>query len=328
MYSRQSLLFGRNKRQKVSPYADEEAEKPTPDPKEEEKKDEQVSQHPLHIGKAMPDEEEEAQGPASTIGIVPKISFRWIFSGPSSSGKSNAARWLLDKFYSKVFDRVILLSPTAEIDPVWQKLKILKKKDRITKMSMSPIKRLLREQEAEVKRVGKKKAKKVLVIYDDTIGDKSVINDPKFLVSFIRGRHFCVSCFVMTQSYTKIPRAVRLQATALSVFPSFRSEIERLYEEHGPYQLSKKEWFELVQSAMQKTDDEPFPFFFIDSTKPVEDRYRRCLYTCLTIDPGRRPGNEGERKRKRKNASADDAQGEGKFQNPAEAAQAKYDRPE
>jgi hypothetical protein len=290
-----SINYGRNKRQKLTTYADEANEKPTKVPDE---KEENVQRHPLHIGKAMPDEEEEEQGAASKLGIVPKISFRWIFSGPSASGKSNAARWILDKFYRKVFDRVILLSPTAEIDPVWQKLKVLKKKDRITKMSMKPIKALLREQEAEVKRMGKRRAKKVLVIYDDTIGDKSVINDPKFLVSFIRGRHFCVSCFVMTQSYTKIPRAVRLQATALSVFPSFRSEIERLYEEHGPYQLNKKEWFQLVQSAMSKNDQEPYPFFFIDSTKPVEERYRRCLYTCLPIDPNRLPNSDSSRKRK------------------------------
>jgi hypothetical protein len=295
---RKSIYLGRNRKRKLTRYADEEDEKPLHEDKQEEK--DNIEHHPMHIGKAMPDEELEAQGKASQLGIVPKISFRWIFSGPSSSGKSNAARWILDRYYKKVFDRIILLSPTAEIDPVWKDLKGLAKKDRITRMSMRPIRSLLKKQEADVLKHGKRKCKKVLVIYDDTIGDRGVINDPKFLVSFIRGRHFCVSCFVMTQSYTKIPRAVRLQATALSVFPSFRSEIERLYEEHGPYQLDKKEWFEMVQKAMQKTPDEQFPFFFVDSTKPVEDRYRRCLYQCIEIDPTKRSGDSRVSSKRRK----------------------------
>lgn len=191
------------------------------------------------------------------------------------------------------------MSPTAELDPVWKKLKGLKKKDRISRMTMRPIIRLLKKQEADVKKNGKGNAKRVLVIYDDTVGDNKIINSPEFLISFIRGRHFCVSVIVMTQSYNKVPRSVRLQATAVMVFPSFRSEIERLYEEHGPYQLSKKEWYEMVQGAMQKTPEEQYPFFLIDSTKPVEERYRRCLYDCIVIDPNRTPGGSQSKRQKK-----------------------------
>ena len=302
------LEFGRNKKRKL-PFGKEEYEKEQHMNKElGEKKDPTVKHDMFHIGKAMPDEPEEKQPPAAEIGLVPKLSFRLLLSGPSASGKTNAARWLLDKYYHNAFDRIILMSPTAELDPVWKKLHRLKKKDRISKMSMRPIIRLLRKQEADVKKNGKSNAKKVLVIYDDTVGDNKIINSPEFLVSFIRGQHFCVSCMVMTQSYNKVPRSVRLQATGVMAFPSFRSEIDRLYDEHGPYQMSKKEWYEMVQGAMQKTANEQYPFFFIDATKPVESRYRRCLYECIVIDPNRKPEQSQTKRPKKKRK--EDAGGE------------------
>jgi hypothetical protein len=238
---------------------------------------------PLKIGKARPDEPCEDQPEGARLGIVPKISFRIILSGPSASGKTNAARWLIDKYYARTFNRIILMSPTADIDPVWKDLNGLKKSDRISKMSMQPIKELIERQERKVKSVGKRAADKVLVIFDDTVGDSKIINSPDFLISFIRGRHFCISIMVMSQSYVKIPRSVRLQATAVLFFPSFRSEIERLYTDHGPHQLSKKEWYELVQRATEKTADEQYPFLYVDTTQDISHRYRRCLYQPLEI---------------------------------------------
>lgn len=298
MFLPRSIEYGRDKKRKL-PFTKEEYEESKQRNVSDDLQNEGVNHDVFHIGKAMPDEPNEKQPVAAEMGLVPKLSFRLLLSGPSASGKTNAARWMIDKYYDGAFERVILMSPTAELDPVWKKLKGLAKKDRISKMSMRPIIKLLKKQEEDVKRNGKKNAKRVLVIYDDTVGDNKIINSPEFLISFIRGRHFCVSCIVMTQSYTKVPRSVRLQATAVMVFPSFKSEIERLYDEHGPYQLSKKEWYNMVQGAMQKTADEQYPFFFIDATKPVEERYRRCLYDCIVIDPNRNPGDSQSKKLRR-----------------------------
>lgn len=52
-------------------------------------------------------------------GVIPKVNFRWILSGPSKSGKSNLARWSLDKYYTdgrgkSWFDEIYLLSPTGK----------------------------------------------------------------------------------------------------------------------------------------------------------------------------------------------------------------------
>ena len=68
------------------------------------------------------DEPELKQPEWAEKGVVPKVHFRWILSGPSRSGKTNLARYTYDKFYTtgggnkSWFDVVYLLSPTAKID--------------------------------------------------------------------------------------------------------------------------------------------------------------------------------------------------------------------
>ena len=271
-------------------------------PEEEEKKekDENLNNHPLHVGKARKDEPKITQPIGAAMGIVPELNFRLLLTGPSNSGKTNFARWIIDKYYRSAFHRLVLMSPTAGIDPVWKDLKGLKKSDRIEKLKIKPLQKLLKTQESLVKKKGKTNAQKVLLVLDDTIGNTSFIGSPEFLQVFIRGRHFNISSVVMTQSYVKLPRSVRLQATHVAMFPSFRSEIERLYEEHGPYQLNKKQWFSMVMQACQKTKEETHPFFYLDTTKAVEERYRRCLYQILPVDPNANPTLDDKTLNKRK----------------------------
>ena len=100
----------------------------------------------FNVGQARQDEPELEQ--PNDAGVVPKIHFRWILSGPSKSGKTNLARWSIDKYYSKSptkswFDRIYLLSPTANIDWNWADLPGLKPKDRISKPTAGHLKKIL-----------------------------------------------------------------------------------------------------------------------------------------------------------------------------------------
>jgi len=246
------------------------------------------------VGKALEDAPDIKQPPHCKAGMVPKLHFRWILSGPSKSGKTNLARYAIDKFYTKKsgksqFDRVVLISPTAEIDWTWQDLPGLKDKDRITHPTPSTLTSILQDQvkkisggssgKGSMKRLATKrhKADRLLVIFDDAIAESKLINSPEFLKLFIQGRHYNISSMVMTQSYMKVPRSVRLQATHVAMFPSKTTEIDRLYTEHGPRQLSKNEFFDMVSMATSPTEEEPFPFLYVDCFAPVNDRFRRNL---------------------------------------------------
>lgn len=267
----------------------------------------------FEVTKARPDEPELEQPPSA--GVVPKVHFRWILSGPSRSGKTNLARWSLDNHYGKGakkswFDRVILLSPTAKIDWTWAGLPGLKDKDRIIDPTPQFLSKLLRDMRREIqggangssadesamKRMAerRKKAKKVLVIFDDAIAESGLINSPEFLKIFIQGRHYNISSMVMSQSYMKIPRSVRLQATHLSMFPSRSTEIDRIWQEHGPKELSKKEFYELATYATTPLHDQDYPFMYVDSTAPVNRRFRRNYTEVLEIGGGGEDANLAE----------------------------------
>ena len=155
------------------------------------------------IGKAKEDEPDVAQ-PKIGQGIIPATPFRWVLSGPSKSGKSNLARFALDNYYtgdngkgSSFFDTVYLLSPTANIDFLWNNLPGCDHKHRITQPTARHLKAIL---DAQIKKIAgsssesalknispatlarrKQTSDKVLVIFDDAIAESKLINSPEFL---------------------------------------------------------------------------------------------------------------------------------------------------
>lgn len=251
----------------------------------------------LKVGKAKASLRDYDQPPAAKAGIVPKLCFRWIFSGPTKSGKTNLARWVLDKFYTKgkksFFDEVWLLSPTAKIDPTWLGLAGLEPKRRIAdpKKFAPTLQKILRDQKRAIAGVGdesryvpsesrlnrtRKKAKSVLIITDDAITEK-IMTDPDYLKVYVQGRHYKMNVMAMTQSYMKIPRSIRLQASNIAFFPSKSTEIDRLYTEHGPREITKKQFHEIVEYATEPTPEDKWPFLMVNCNEPINERFRRNL---------------------------------------------------
>lgn len=257
------------------------------------------------VGKAKDDEPEVKQPPGA--GIVPKLHFRWILSGPSKSGKSNLAKWSLDNYYTSqtsknksFFDKIYLLSPTAHIDFMWSKLAGLDAKNRISHPTPAHLTKILESQikliagstnESALKNISsavlarkKTNCPSVLVIFDDAIAESKLINSSAFLKIFIQGRHYNISSMVMTQSYMRVPRSVRLQATHVSMFPSRTSEIDRLFIEFGGKTLSKNEFHELVSYATTPQPGDEFPFLHVDAFASENVRYRRNFNNTLQLN--------------------------------------------
>jgi hypothetical protein len=246
------------------------------------------SKKKLKVGLAVGQEPEIKQ--PEMAGQVPKVPFRLILSGASGSGKTNLALWLLKNAYSKgnksFFDEVYLFSPTAKIDFNWAKVPGLKEKNRITDPSPEKVDSILQKQKKKLqggsggkvnpKQLAKNRTRvgQVLMIFDDIISE-SIVNTKTFLRTFIQGRHYNVSSMIMTQSYMKVPRSVRLQATQVCIFPSKVTELERLYTEHAPHTLNKRDFLELAQMATDPQPGDEYPFLYVDVSAPVADRFRR-----------------------------------------------------
>jgi len=281
------------------------------------------------VGKAMEDEPEIKQ--PQHAGLIPKVPFRWGFIGPSKSGKSNLARWMLEKFYTdpnnpkkSFFKKIHLLSPTGHIDYNWAGLPGLDNKDIHTEPTGESLQKILNEakkkiqgtlsdkvpaiSKQELKR-RKERADQFLVIADDAIAETALINSQQFLKMMYQIRHYGGSVMLMSQSYKKVPRSGRLQFSHLSVFQPMASEIERLHEDHSVKQMNKKEFVKFVQDLTATAPGTPggdFPFLQIESWAPSDIKFRRNLTDFAPLPDHVDDGEEGPGGKRTKEWANDD----------------------
>ena len=218
-------------------------------------------------------------------GIINKFPSMLLNVGRSGSGKSTVVNYMMTtpNFLKGFFNKVYLFSPTAELDDLAKHLK-LKKEFLITAPTEDKLEKILNEQETLIKRIGIEETgrkNKVLIIFDD------IISNPQFLKSDVMirlatmGRHFLISSIINTQSYTKVPRAIRLQANALILFPSSNNEVRLLVEDACPPHCEKKTFLKLIEYATSGKHD----FLFINNFCPVETRFRKGFKEYLKPCP-------------------------------------------
>jgi septin family protein len=218
-------------------------------------------------------------------GIINKFPSMLLNVGRSGSGKSTVVNYMMtNKNYLKGFyDKIYLFSPTAELDDLAKYLK-LKKENMITKPSEEKLNEIIDKQDKLIKSEGIEKVgktSKVLIIFDDIISDPRFLKSDAMIKLATMGRHFLISSIINTQSYTKVPRAIRLQANALILFPSSNNEVKLLVDDCCPPHCSKKTFNKLVEYATSGKHD----FLFINNFEPVERRFRKGFQEYL--DPCR-----------------------------------------
>jgi hypothetical protein len=223
--------------------------------------------------------------------IIPKHPFRLILTGRSGSGKSNLLVNLMKKsiFYGRTdpnddktgyFDLVFLFSPTAGIgDDLVTHLDIPSQRIYTdTATYLVRLNHIFETQDGLIKSTGIAKSPKILCIFDDIQSASKFMNSDSFTKLFIAGRHSNISIIVAIQSWTRLPRVLRLQASNIMLFPSSNSEVELLADEYTPPGFSKREFMSLVMHATR----EPYNFLHINNQAP-DNKYRKNLDTVLSL---------------------------------------------
>lgn len=221
--------------------------------------------------------------------IIPRHPQSVIFNGRSGSGKSNLIVNLLTRpeFYGRTnpdnpktqyFDLIFLFSPTAKNDDLPKYLQIPDSRTYDSNFD-APLDHIIETQKNIIEKEGIDKAPKILILFDDIQSQKKFMNSPNFTKMFIQNRHHGISTWVACQSFTRLPRILRLQANGLFIFPSSGSETEILAQEFTPPHVKKRTFEKLIQHATK----ERFSFLFINMNEPPETRYRKNLDTILTI---------------------------------------------
>jgi hypothetical protein len=219
------------------------------------------------------------------LGIIPKFNSSLLLIGKSGSGKSTLlANLVSDKrFYGdKCFDLTFLISPTGEADDIQKSIKIPPNQvfTDIMGDGIPALAAIQAHQEKDIKENGAAKAKRILIIFDDVIGNEKFMREPAFVKSFIACRHYNCTTILCSQHFTRVPRVCRLQANYCAFFAVSNSEAELLAEEHGPPQMHKKQFLKMIDDTLK----DPYSFLGINLKQPWETRFRKNLNEVINLD--------------------------------------------
>ena len=217
--------------------------------------------------------------------VIPKLNTSTILVGRSGSGKSVLLFNLLTRpeFFHKYkyWDKIFIISPTAECDDVQKALEI-PTSCIFTDMEEAAIAldKIEKFQAEEIKKKGSHGAQKFCIIFDDVVGHTKLMNHPVFISAFIKCRHYNFSVFLCSQHFRKVPKICRLQAAYLCFFAISNNEAEMLCEEFSPPKMKKDDFFRMVNDTLR----EPYSFLTINMRSPWESRFRRGLGMTINLD--------------------------------------------
>lgn len=214
------------------------------------------------------------QPKASEAGILPTHPFRMYFVGASGSGKTNLLLNLLtrDEMYKGYFGskRTVVMSPTARnLDASYQALEL-------PEANYFPCSPDILDRFFEIAKKAKenKQSEPALIILDDIISNKKFCNSKALKKLLVMGRHYNLSCMILSQAYHRIPKTLRLNFSCIIYFKGSNKEQEVLCEDFAPPGYSKKRFIAKIDYATA----EPYSFLFIDLNRSIDrGRYRKNL---------------------------------------------------
>ena len=203
-----------------------------------------------------------------------------IFLGSSGQGKSHLMLSLLTGPYKDLHSRVIIVSPSVHVDPLWQVWKDFVKAhydwaeeetmfDHYDEGKLREIidthKRINQEVKRRHKGKGRCKLYSLCIFFDD-MSDDSRFHDSHGLIAeiFLRHRHNYIQAICSSQKWRSLSTAVRGQACWICMF-GMRSADERkaaLSEFNGMYPMK------VVEQFLEEATRERFGFLSVNMLAP------------------------------------------------------------
>ena len=151
-----------------------------------------------------------------------------IFSGPTSCGKTQQVLDLIETEYNQHFENVIILCPTLRWNKTYLERGYIWKDDDV--YPIEPKGNLFELIEKLSLRFS---GEETLFVVDDVIADETLDKRRNPLLELaISGRHRKQSLWILTQSYTALPKNLRRQKKQLFAwYPSEKSDLKTIDEE-------------------------------------------------------------------------------------------------
>lgn len=249
--------------------------------------DSKSGDNPLIVRKIKTAKSELPQTQYMRAEIINKFPSLTLIVGKSGSGKSNVLVHMLTnpEFMGDFFDKVYLFSPTAKSDDLVEHLDLNDENiiDKLDAGAVDKLNEIIDEQDQKIKSSGIKaiaSKSKILIVCDDCISQKHFMKSDILSRLATAGRHSLISTIILSQSYTKVPRVIRLQAQGLILFPSSNDEIELLSQDLCPPHTTKKQFMGLIKYATA----EPYSFLYVNHhVKNNDDKFRKNFDRILNI---------------------------------------------
>lgn len=215
--------------------------------------------------------------------IMPAHQFRLGIFGPSGSGKSNLLIDLLTKKLKlfNYFHKIYIFSPTFQTDDTWAKF--IKKHERkentpkylITEYFNYPeldtgiIEEIFNQQHEHVQQIGIDKSDRILFVFDDVLSEKN-LNSSIMKKLFYQSRHANLSLIIASQTYSQIPKPIRLQLSNLIIFLPSKSMLKNIAEDNENIFCDCKMLEKIIMDSCSKR----YGFLHINKQSDAEDWYR------------------------------------------------------
>ena len=216
--------------------------------------------------------------------IIPVHPFSALFVGKSGSGKSNCLIYMINNFYRKYFERIVVIGQTVKSDGMYENFdENIADEDIISDDLVSECKRILDERQSEVESKGVVNCPRMLVILEDATSERKLMASQSFMKLFVQLRHLGASVICCAHKLRAIPRVCRLNAVALCVYILDRSDEKILIDEYCPRSLKKNDFADMLKYVWTRTKEFQRPFLYYNRTLDEPIAYRKGFSEIMEI---------------------------------------------
>lgn len=205
--------------------------------------------------------------------MIPKPPFTMLIVAPIGQGKSSMIYSMLNKWYGKYFDELIIYNGTKDSNDAWLNLPP-KEVVLLNEWNESDFFEYIKAlEESQLKRIQDgKPPRNIAIVFDDMITDHIFSRGRSTALDqfVIKIRHIPASLIMSTQSYKLVSTTSRRNMTHIAILPVNEDEITKIAEEHSGL-MKKDEFIKMYKQVVTKKERN---YLVIDYRDIIPNRFK------------------------------------------------------
>lgn len=212
--------------------------------------------------------------------IIPKIPFSMSILGTTGSGKTHLLSFMLNNknFYRGMFDKIIVFGRTIDADHTYKFIR----KDKVVKTNfVKEMDALVQKLDDESENVPFEERDNILIILEDISAEKKLLKSESLNRLFVTFRHYKASVITLSHYYKKLNPMIRLNVSALVIFPCNSTQLDILSED---YKIKSKDaFYDMCHHAFTPDESNARPFLLIQNNIRGQKKMSKCFDENLKL---------------------------------------------